>query len=86
MDIQQATNFVGGRKMRENERVSLLVAAKELGLAPQGLREYMKRGLIDIGVVVPSATGTSNTKRYLIYRDKLDRFIGRGGIQNVEEN
>ena len=32
------------------ERVSLLDAARELGMNPQGLREYMKRGLIDIGL------------------------------------
>ena len=36
------------------ERVSLLDAARELGMNPQGLREYMKRGLIDIGLVLPN--------------------------------
>lgn len=61
----------------QRERVSLLDAAKEMGLAPQGVREYMKRGLIDIGVVVPVASGNSKQLRYLIYRDKLDRFLGK---------
>lgn len=57
------------------ERVPLLQAAKELGIAPQGLREYMKRGLIDLGVVMP---GSGKRKNYLIYRDKLDRVLGKG--------
>jgi len=58
-----------------SERVPLLQAAKELGIAPQGLREYMKRGLIDLGVVMP---GSGKRKNYLIYRDKLDRVLGKG--------
>lgn len=68
----------GGEFMIEvkSERVSLVQAAKELGLAPQGLREYMKRGLIDVGTVVPDAT-RGKTLRYLIYREKLDRYLGR---------
>jgi len=37
-----------------SERVSLPQAAKELGMNPQGVREYMKRGLIDIGLVLPN--------------------------------
>ena len=43
------------------ERVSLLDAARELGMNPQGLREYMKRGLIDIGLVLPNSKGTAAT-------------------------
>lgn len=61
------------------ERVPLMQAAKELGLSPQGVREYMKRGLIDIGIVVPSASGNRKIKRYLIYREKLDKVLGKGG-------
>lgn len=59
----------------QKERVPLLQAAKELGIAPQGLREYMKRGLIDLGAVMP---GSGKRKNYLIYRDKLDRVLGKG--------
>lgn len=59
-----------------SERVSLYQAAKELGMAPQGLREYMKRGLIDVGVVLPSITG--NQYSYHIYREKLDKYLGKG--------
>lgn len=58
-----------------SERVSVTQAAKELGIAPQGVREYMKRNLIDIGSVMPSVTGKG--LRYLIFRDKLNRYIGR---------
>lgn len=60
-----------------SERVTVKQAAKELGLAPQGVREYMKRGLIDIGDVLPAIQGDGKTKRYLIYRDKLDRYLGK---------
>lgn len=58
------------------ERVPLLQAAKELGIAPQGLREYMKRGLIDLGLVMPSLDGKRHS--YLIYRDKLNQVLGKG--------
>lgn len=59
----------------QGQRVPLPQAAKELGMAPQGLREYMKRGLIDVGEVLPALNG--KTLRYHIYRDKLDALIGR---------
>lgn len=59
-----------------SERVSLKQAAKELGMAQQGVREYMKRGLIDIGDVLPDASG-GKTNRYFIWRDKLDRYMGK---------
>lgn len=59
------------------QRVTVQQAAKELGLAPQGVREYMKRGLIDIGDVLPAIQGKGKTKRYVIYREKLDRYLGK---------
>lgn len=62
--------------MKDANRVTLEQAAKELGLAPQGVREYMKRGLIDIGMVLPSVEG-GGKKRYLIFRDKLDKVLGK---------
>ena len=60
----------------QTERVPLVQAARELGIAPQGLREYMKRGLIDLGLVMPSLEG--KRYNYLIYRDKLDQVLGKG--------
>lgn len=59
----------------ENVRVSLEQAAKEIGMAPQGLREYMKRGKINIGYVLPALSG--NGHRYIIFRDKLDEYLGK---------
>ena len=69
------------------ERVSLLDAARELGMNPQGLREYMKRGLIDIGLVLPNSKGTGF--RYIIMREKLNRILGKereGVFYGTEEN
>lgn len=58
-----------------SERVSLPQAAKELGMNPQGVREYMKRGLIDIGLVLPNSRGTGY--RYIIMREKLNKVLGK---------
>lgn len=73
------------QKERASERVSLAQAARELGLAPQGVREYMKKGLIDIGAVVPAASGRGKSKRYLIYRDKLDKFLGKERVGDADD-
>lgn len=54
------------------ETVTVEQAAKELGLCEQGVREYMKRGLIDIGIVLPSAKGKTTRYKYIIFREKLD--------------
>lgn len=61
--------------MEGSERVSVLQAAKELGVAPQGVRVQMKRGKLDIGIVVPSVRG--NREQYWIFRDKLDKVLGK---------
>lgn len=66
---------------------TLLDAARELGMNPQGLREYMKRGLIDIGLVLPNSKGTGF--RYIIMREKLNRVMGKereGVFYGTEEN
>lgn len=60
----------------DSRRVPTKQAAAELGMSVQGMREYMKRGLIDIGAVLPAANG-GECKRYLVYRDKLDRYLGK---------
>ena len=59
----------------ENNRVPLPGGAKELGMSQQAVREHMKRKVIDIGYVLPGVEG--ERKSYLIYRDKLDRFLGK---------
>lgn len=58
-----------------NERVSVAEASKLLGIAPQGVRVQMQRGVLPIGKAVPSVTGKG--WRYLIYRDLLNEFIGK---------
>ncbi len=60
----------------ENNRVSLPEAAKELGMSQQAVREHMKRKIIDIGYVLPQTKG-KRRNTYLIYRDKLDKFLGK---------
>lgn len=60
----------------DSRRVPTKQAAAELGMSVQGLREYMKRGLIDVGVVLPAANG-GDSKRYHVYRDKLDIHMGK---------
>lgn len=59
-----------------SERVPVTKAAKELGMAPQAVRERMKRGhLNEIGYVMPSIEGERT--EYFIYRDKLDAYMGK---------
>lgn len=65
-----------------SERVTVQQAAKELGLAPQGVRVQMIRGELDIGRVVPSVSG--NGRRYLIYRDKLNKELGKDAGENIK--
>lgn len=60
-----------------SERVSVTQAAKELGMNPQGVREQMKAGVLDIGrVVLP--TGKKKKSSYYVYRYKLDKVLGKG--------
>lgn len=61
--------------MAERETVTVQEAAEMLHVAPQAIREMMKRKVVDIGVVVPSTTGRG--KRYLIFRNKLNALIGK---------
>lgn len=59
-----------------SERVSVGEAAKILGMSPQGVREHMKRNLfpVPIGYVTNQSKGR---KQYHIYRDMLNRHIGK---------
>lgn len=63
----------------DSRRVPTAQAAAEMGMSIQGMREYMKKGLIDIGEVLPAANG-GNGKRYHVYRDKLDRYLGKSKL------
>lgn len=60
-----------------SERVSVLDAARELGCGPQAVREHMKRGIWDLGEVIPPEKLGKKTWGYYIYRSKLDRILGK---------
>ncbi len=70
--------------MDSMERVSILQAAKELGIAPQGIRQQMESGILKIGDVVSNTKGTG--KRYWIYREKLDKHMGKGTSIGESQN
>ena len=48
----------------ENNRVPLPVAAKELGMSQQAVREHMKRKVIDIGYVLPGAVSYTHLRAH----------------------
>lgn len=54
------------------ERVALI-----LGVSSQCLREHMKRGLWDLGEVIPAKTRGGKLMEYNIFRAKLEKKIGR---------
>ena len=61
-----------------SQRVSVPDAAKEIGCDPQYLRQQMKSGHWDLGSYVKPGHG-KNRASYFVFRDKLDRFLGKGG-------
>ena len=63
-------------KGMSTERVPTRQAAQEMGIGMDQLRWMMETRKIDIGVVMPSRTG--RTKRYLVFRSKLDKVLGKG--------
>ena len=48
--------------------------AKMLGIAPQGLRVGLQRGVYPFGQAIPSVTG--NGYRYIISRIKFFEYLG----------
>lgn len=60
-----------------SEKVRLADAAAELGISQQSVREHMKRGIWDLGEVVPPSKSGKKTWEYHIYRTKLDRQLGK---------
>lgn len=66
-------------------RVTVAEAARELGVGQQCVREHMKRGLWPIGYAdSPKITGGKDWE-YYIFRDKLDKFLGKGDGQNAAD-
>lgn len=72
-------------KMNKCQRVSVPDAAKEIGCEPDFLRFLMRTKKIDIGVVIPPKEKRGRYQ-YLIFRAKLDRFLGieNGGISDAK--
>lgn len=66
----------------DSERVPLAEAAKVLGMSQQGVREHMKRDLfpVPIGYV----TKVDKRYQYHIYRDMLNRHIGKESAAETE--
>ncbi len=60
----------------KGERLTVEEAAMELGCAKQAVRENMKSGRWDLGSVVPTGNGKKK-HNYYIYREKLNRHLGR---------
>lgn len=57
------------------ERVSTKEAAKEIGVSLTTLTYYMETGKWDLGVVMKSKSGKTN--RHIVFRSKLDKFLGK---------
>lgn len=57
-----------------SERVTVKEASEILGMTQDYLRFLMRKGQIPIGTAVK---GKGNSFRYLIFRNKLDEFVGR---------
>lgn len=54
--------------------LSVEETAKMLGIAPQGLRVGLQRGVYPFGQAIPSVTG--NGYRYIISRIKFFEYLG----------
>ena len=61
----------------ESNRVTTAEAARLLGINVASLRYWMEIGQLDIGRVIK--TKGSKRKTYLIFRDKLDKEMGKIG-------
>jgi len=65
----------GGKVMAERETLTVRETAKILGIAPQAVREQMKAGVLPIGDCWENSKGTGY--RFRIFKDKLDRHMGK---------
>lgn len=58
------------------QRVRVEDAAREIGCCPGYLRQQMRAGVWELGTVVKPSRKNGNYE-YFIFREKLDRFLGR---------
>lgn len=77
MEIKDKTygKGAGYAQRPEKVRVSVTDAAREIGCAPQFLRLRMQAGDWDLGSYVAGKAGRH--ANYYVFRDKLDRFLGK---------
>ena len=67
-----------------SERLTTEDAAKEIGCCVQAVRENMRRGIWDLGSVVPCG-GKKRKYNYYVFREKLDQFLGKTGKEELNE-
>lgn len=69
--------------MAERETLTVNETAKILGISPQAVREQMKAGVLPIGVYWENSKGTGY--RFKVYKDKLDRHMGKTPEIDVQQ-
>ena len=57
-----------------SERITVKEAAKVLGMTEDYVRYQMRKGTLPIGTAIK---GKGKAYRYLIFKRKLDEFIGK---------
>ena len=67
-----------------SERLTTEEAAKEIGCRVQAVRENMRRGIWDLGSVVPIG-GKKRKYNYYVFREKLNQFLGKTGEEERSE-
>ena len=65
------------------EIMSAAAAAKIIGCSPQMVREQMRRGNWDLGDVQTKKQTGLSSDRFIIFRWKLEKLLGKGGEQNA---
>lgn len=60
----------------KGEIIPIPIAAKILGIYPQGVRILMASGKADLGLVI-KAKGKNGHNSYRVYRAKLAKYVGR---------
>ena len=60
----------------QKKRLSVKDTAEILGVHPEYLRQLMRNKQIDIGTVIKPARAGGNYQ-YLIFRDKVNKLIGK---------
>lgn len=77
---------IGDDKLQRKEILTAAEAAREIGCTAQKVRERMKRGLWDLGEVIPKGKlGNKEKNEYNIHRKKLERFLGQPLNDNREK-